>query len=103
MSRSPRWSPLLALCATAVLVFTACGGAASPSPAASAPASQPAESVAPYDGLVYPEDGSSACGTEGYSGQVGSIKAIDAKTVEFSLCAPDAAFLSKIAFTSLPK
>jgi peptide/nickel transport system substrate-binding protein len=105
MSRSPRWSPLLALCATAVLVFTACGGAASPSPAASAPASQaasqPPESVAPYDGLVYPEDGSSACGTEGYSGQIGSIKAIDAKTVEFSLCAPDAAFLSKVAFTSL--
>jgi ABC-type transport system substrate-binding protein len=88
-----------------VLVFAACGGAASPSPsasgAASQAASQPPASVAAYDGLQYPEDGSSACGTEGYQGQVGSIKAIDAKTVEFSLCAPDAAFLSKIAFTSL--
>jgi peptide/nickel transport system substrate-binding protein len=104
MSRSPRWSPLLALCATAVLIATACGAAASPSPSAAAPsqaASQPPASVEPYDGLQYPEDGTSACGTEGYQGQVGLIKAIDAKTVEFSLCAPDAAFLSKIAFTSL--
>jgi ABC-type transport system substrate-binding protein len=88
-----------------VLIFTACGTAASPSPAASAAgsqaASQPPASVEAYDGLQYPEDGSSACGTEGYQGQVGSIKAIDAKTVEFALCAPDAAFLSKIAFTSL--
>jgi len=51
--------------------------------------------------MVYPESGTSACGTTGYSGQVGLIKAIDAKTVEFTLCAPDAAFLSKIAFSSV--
>jgi len=103
MSRSPRWSPLLALCATAALVFAACGGAASPSPSAagSQAASQPPASVPAFDQVSYPEDGSSACGTEGYKGQIGSIKAVDAKTVEFALCAPDAAFLSKIAFTSV--
>ncbi len=103
MSRSPRWSPLLALCATAVLTFAACGAAASPSPATapSQAASQPPASVPAFDQVSYPEDGSSACGTEGYKGQIGSIKAVDAKTVEFALCAPDAAFLSKIAFTSV--
>ncbi len=103
MSRSPRWSPLLALSATAVLIFAACGAAASPSPATapSQGASQPAASVPAFDQVSYPEDGSSACGTEGYKGQIGSIKAVDAKTVEFALCAPDAAFLSKIAFTSV--
>jgi ABC-type transport system substrate-binding protein len=50
---------------------------------------------------VYPENGESACGTEGYSGQMGLIKATAANTVEFTLCAPDAAFLSKVAFTTL--
>jgi ABC-type transport system substrate-binding protein len=51
--------------------------------------------------MVYPESGTSACGTEGYQGQMGLIKALDAKTIEFTVCAPDAAFLSKVAFTSL--
>jgi ABC-type transport system substrate-binding protein len=50
---------------------------------------------------MYPENGESACGTEGYSGQMGLIKATAANTVEFTLCAPDAAFLSKVAFTTL--
>jgi ABC-type transport system substrate-binding protein len=86
-----------------VLIFAACGAAASPSPATapSQAASQPPASVPAFDQVSYPEDGSSACGTEGYKGQIGSIKAVDAKTVEFALCAPDAAFLSKIAFTSV--
>lgn len=101
MSHRPRWLPLLALSAAAVIVFTACGGAASPSPSASQPASASPASVEPFDGAQYPEDGTSACGTEGYQGQVGLIKALDAKTVEFTLCGPDAAFLSKVAFTSL--
>jgi ABC-type transport system substrate-binding protein len=105
MHRSPKWSPLAVLAATMALVFAACGGApASSAPAASeAPASEApsaeATEAAPFDAMVYPEDGSSACGTEGYTGQIGSIKAIDASTVEFTLCAPDAAFLAKIAFS----
>lgn len=102
MSRSPRWS-LLALFATSAILFAACGGATSPSPSAASPsASGPAPSSGePFEGAVYPEGGESACGTEGYSGQIGLIKATAANTVEFTLCAPDAAFLSKIAFTTL--
>ncbi len=107
MTRSRKWSlRLVALLGSAAMIAAACGGgtastapsggAASASPAASAAASE-----APFTATTYPEDGTSACGTEGYTGQMGLIKAIDAKTVEFDLCAPDAAFLSKVAFTSL--
>ena len=104
MHRSPKWSPLAALAATLALVFAACGGTTtSASPSAEAPASEApsaeATEAAPYEGLVYPESGESACGTDGYTGQMGSIKAIDASTVEFTLCASDAAFLAKIAFS----
>lgn len=105
MHRSPKWSPLAALAATLALVFAACGGtttSASPSaseaPASAAPTAEATE-AAPYEGMVYPESGESACGSAGYTGQVGSIKALDASTVEFTLCAPDAAFLAKIAFS----
>jgi len=111
MHRSPKvtrmghsWSPLAALVAIAALVFAACGGStatASPSAseAATAAPTAAATEAAPYEGLVYPESGESACGTEGYTGQIGTIKATDAGTVEFTLCAPDAAFLAKIAFS----
>src|SRR5687768_16144922 len=102
MSRSPRWS-LLAVFAVVAIVFAACTPAAtSPSPSTpTATASQPPASVAPFDEITYPEDGHSVCGTEGYSGIMGLIRATDARTVEFNLCSSDAAFLSKIAFTSL--
>jgi peptide/nickel transport system substrate-binding protein len=95
---------LTALLGSAVIIAVACGPAA---PASVAPtsstgvASQPPVSTAPFEAVSYPEDGSSACGTEGYNGQIGSIKATAANSVEFTLCAPDAAFLSKVAFTSL--
>ncbi len=95
---------LTALLGSAVIIAAACGPAA---PASVAPtsstgvASQPPVSTAPFEAVSYPEDGSSACGTEGYNGQIGSIKATAANSVEFTLCAPDAAFLSKVAFTSL--
>ncbi|HEY6058420.1 MAG TPA: ABC transporter substrate-binding protein, partial [Candidatus Limnocylindrales bacterium] len=48
----------------------------------------------------YPESGDAPCGQAPYTGEFKSIKAIDAKTVEFDLCASDVAFLSKIAFSS---
>jgi peptide/nickel transport system substrate-binding protein len=106
MSRSRRWSPrLAALAASAAIVFGACGGATtttapSTGTESTAPTTAPA-SVEPIEGMTYPESGESACGTEGYSGQMGLIKALDARTIEFTLCGPDAAFLSKVAFTSL--
>jgi ABC-type transport system substrate-binding protein len=104
MHRSLKWSPLAALAATMALVFASCGGTTT-SPAASAPESAAATaapaSAEPFTGATYPEDGSSACDIADYAGQIGLIRTIDARTVEFNLCKPDAAFLSKIAFSSL--
>ena len=63
MHRSPKWSPLAALAATLALVFAACGGttssaspAASEAPASAAPSAE-ATAAAPYEAMVYPEDG----------------------------------------------
>ncbi len=117
MSPFRRSSPLLALGATAAILFSACGGAASPSPSAAASsAASPSAAAspsptAPFQAMVYPDPskGAVTCasgGTDGsyngtkYSGEFKTIKALDAKTVEFDLCAPDVAFLSKIAFDS---
>ncbi len=111
MYRSPKWSPLAALAVTMALIFAACGGAttstapsaapATAAPATAAPATAAPASAEPFTTMTYPEDGSSACDIADYAGQIGSIKTLDARTVEFSLCKPDAAFLSKVAFTSL--
>jgi peptide/nickel transport system substrate-binding protein len=112
MSRTAKWLPLLALLAVVAIVFAACAGAASPTPSAATPstpasapasadASEPAVSSEPFEGAVYPEDDSSACDVEDYKGIMGKITATDQYTVQFDLCSPDAAFLSKIAFTSL--
>ncbi len=106
MIRSPRWSHrVAALLAGTAIVFAACSGttpSASPSTAPSvAPSVAPSASADPFVPASYPEDGNSACTIADYSGQIGLIKTIDPMTVEFTLCAPDAAFLSKIAFTSL--
>jgi ABC-type transport system substrate-binding protein len=103
MSQRSKWSPLTALVAVTAIVFATCGGPTSPSPrtpGATATPTAPA-SEAPFDGLVYPADGSSACDIDGYQGVMGQITAVDAQTVEFHLCRPDVAFLSKIAFASL--
>ena len=103
MSRSPGLRlRLVALLGSAAIIAAACGGAtpsASPT-GTTAPPTTPA-SVEPFEEVTYPENGQSACGTEGYQGIMGLIKATDARTVEFNLCSSDAAFLSKIAFTSL--
>lgn len=110
MHRSPRWSPLAVLIASAALVFVACNGStASPSAAASsapsvAPttaASVPASTGPAYAGKSYPDTAvDCAKPPTGYTGTISQIKALDRLTVEFDLCAPDVAFLSKVAFTS---
>jgi ABC-type transport system substrate-binding protein len=111
MYRSPKWSPLAALAVTMALIFAACGGTttstapsaapATAAPATAAPATAAPATAEPYATMTYPEDGSSACDIPDYAGQIGSIKTLDARTVEFTLCKPDAAFLSKVAFSSL--
>ena len=110
MSRAPRsWSPrLAALVATVAIVVAACSGTTA-SPSAAAPsegtASEAPSSVAPasadpnFTGMAYPETGEAPCGTADYTGILKKITAIDSGTVEFQLCAPDPAFLPKVAFS----
>jgi peptide/nickel transport system substrate-binding protein len=109
MSRSMRWSPkLAALAAGAAIIFAACAGvtpSVAPSAASTAPSVAPSvaatASAAAYDGESYPATAVD-CATPpaGYTGTLSQIKAIDELTVEFDLCTPDVAFLSKVAFTS---
>ena len=106
MSRTTRWSPL-AVIGTIAIVVSACGGAATPAPSATAAASTPASaapasqaaSQAAYAGMTYPESGPAPCGVAPYTGEMKQIKALDRLTVEFQLCAPDPAFLPKVAFS----
>lgn len=109
MSRAPRsWSPRLAVVlAILAIIVAACGGATtSPSTATEAPSSEAPSSAAPpasanpnFEGMAYPESGEAPCGTADYSGIMKKITAVDELTVEFQLCAPDPAFLPKVAFS----
>ncbi|HEX5015305.1 MAG TPA: ABC transporter substrate-binding protein [Candidatus Limnocylindrales bacterium] len=100
--------PRLGLLASVVLIVGACSTAASPSPSVSSqapaseapPASQAAESEAPFpEAMTYPETGEAPCGQEGYTGSIKKITALSRLKVEFQLCAPDPAFLPKVAFS----
>jgi ABC-type transport system substrate-binding protein len=90
---------IVAACAAATTSPSA--GAPSEAPTSQAPASEaPQASANPnFTGQVYPETGEAPCGTEDYTGGLKKITAIDELTVEFQLCAPDPAFLPKIAFS----
>ncbi len=104
MTQLTRRSPILALLATTAIIFAACGGTASAPPPTAAPATA-APTVAPtaeppYEGAAYPATGEAPCGTEGYTGNFKKVTAVARLTVQFELCAPDVAFLSKIAFSA---
>jgi len=103
--RLPRAATLFA---GVVLVAAACTPAAStaPSTAAETPGASTAASAAAA--IKYPETGEVTCpsgATKGsfngndYTGNMKSIEAPDDMTVVFNLCAPDVAFLQKIAFS----
>src|SRR4051812_36242910 len=112
MSQAPkRWSVKGAVfTASLAVIFAACGGATtSPSAPASSAASAAAPSAAApsaagstgaFTGMVYPAAGDAPCNTPGYPGILKKMTAVDRLTVEFQLCAPDVAFLPKIAFAS---
>jgi peptide/nickel transport system substrate-binding protein len=105
MSLTRRSSTRVAvLAATVAIIAAACGSStASTAPSQSAAAStapSTAPSEAAYEGMVYPETGEAPCGVEPYTGNFKKITAVDRLTVEFQLCAPDVAFLSKIAFSA---
>jgi len=105
MPGTPWRARLAALGATAAILVAACGGAATPTPAPAteAPTTAPA-TEAPFEAMSYPTAAEVDCaaGTfngKPYTGMIKSIKAIDALTVEFTLCGSDPAFLSKVAFS----
>ncbi|MCJ7433253.1 MAG: ABC transporter substrate-binding protein [Anaerolineales bacterium] len=99
---------LLSLIALASMILAACGAQSPEAPEATdateapeatevpvEPAPIPDVSIATFDGkmLSVPE-----CGN-GYIGLIKSIEANDEYTVTFTLCQPDPAFLSKMAFS----
>ena len=100
---------LLSLLVLASLPLAACGGAApteapaateppaaatEPPAAATEPPAAATEPPAAYEGMMV-----EAPDCE-YGGEFKSIEAVDQFTVKFTLCVPDPAFPSKIAFTS---
>lgn len=85
------------------LIVAACGGGPATSqtegPASSdevPPASSTAPSTGPFEAMSYPDEPADC----DYGGEFSQIRAVDETTVEFELCFPDVAFLSKIAFSS---
>ena len=89
--------------ALALVATAACGPEPSvtPSPGASSAtataAPTPPASDIPFASAVWPATGS-ACGTAtAAGGRISRIEAVDAKTVVFTLCAPDGAFLARLA------
>ena len=84
-----------------VTLVTACGGdpeVTAPPSATSSPTPTPTPAITelPFAAGAFPASGS-ACDVEGYAGRLGRIEAVDARTVRFELCAPDAAFLARLA------
>jgi peptide/nickel transport system substrate-binding protein len=59
---------------------------------------EPADS-GDFEGLAHDE--SAQCGTEAYAGNLAGIEAVDEHTVRFTLCNPDVALPSKVAFSAL--
>lgn len=91
-----RWRTFSILVALGLVVAACTTTSTSQEPSASAEPSTP-ESMAPFVATTYPEDGPADCA---YGGEFSQIKAVDELTVEFTLCYPDPAFLSKVAFTA---
>lgn len=95
---------MLVLLIVASMVLAACGGgAATEEPAAPAPepTEEPMEepTAAPEEPTMEFEGKSVEAPDCDYGGKIKSIVAVDAYTVEFSMCSPDPAFPQKAAFT----
>ncbi len=90
---------LLSLLVLGSVVITACGGA----PATQAPAATEAPTEvateAPTEAPAVAGDKLEAADCS-YGGEIKSIEAVDQSTVKFTLCNPDPALLSKVAFAS---
>ena len=120
---------VFALLTVFAMVLSACGPAATPAPQAAAPTQAPAPTAAPAP-TEAPAPTAAPAPTEApsrrkppapaaaasqtmtatdtkyeavscdYGGEIKSIEAVDDMTVKFTLCAPDVAFLSKVAFSA---
>jgi len=96
---------LLSLLVLGSVVLTACGGAAATqAPATQAPATPPPATEAPATEAptampTFAGDKLEAADCT-YGGEIKSIEAVDQYTVKFTLCNPDPALLSKVAFAS---
>lgn len=95
---------LLSLFVLAGMVLAACGGGATATQAPAAPA-QPTEAPAPTDVPPAAEPAEPFVGEKlvapnencDYGGTIKSIEAVDQFTVEFTFCAPEPAFIAKVA------
>ena len=106
---SRRPSGHITLLVAVALVVAACGATIPPiessNPTPTRPPVTPAPSTGKFVASAYPVKGSAPCGEKAppdpshgaYTGNLKRIHAEDATTVVFELCAPDVAFLSKIA------
>lgn len=87
------------------MLLAACGAPAAEAPAAEAPAAEAPAAEAPAaeapvaEAPVAFEGLSVAAPNCDYGGMIKEIKAVDALTVQFDMCVPDPAFLSKVAFS----
>ncbi|MBK8420915.1 ABC transporter substrate-binding protein [Candidatus Villigracilis saccharophilus] len=96
-------SVLLSLVVLASVVLAACGAPATEAPAAAteAPAVATEAPAAATEAPAVAYEGSSVVAPDcEYGGEFKSIEAVDELTVKITLCVPDPAFPSKIAFTS---
>ena len=97
---------LFSVFAVLILVLAACGQqGTSEEPAESEPpagseAPAPSDGGGDFTGMAYPEDGPAECGSDTNASNISEIRAEDERTVVFTLCNPDVAFLAKIAFSS---
>lgn len=95
---------LLSLLVLASMILAACGGGATATEAMTeepaAPATEaPTEAPATEAPAMPAFEGTSVSAEDcSYGGEFKSIEAVDAYTVKFTLCYPDPAFLSKVAF-----
>ncbi len=109
MMYHPRWFTLASLAIVVALVLTACGPAATPAPTtAPQPTSPPPTSPPPTQPPTQPPPTTAPAFEPmkveapncDYGGEFKAIEAVDQYTVKFTLCYPDPAFPSKVAFSS---
>jgi peptide/nickel transport system substrate-binding protein len=89
-----RWRVFTVLTAVGLVLAACAGQSASPSASEAAPSA----SQIPFEGTSYPADAPAECEADNNPTNLSQITAVDRLTVEFTLCNPDVAFLSKVAF-----